>query len=138
MSKYAAQVTRRSVKASAVIINTFEALESDALNALTCMYLHHNVYANRSTPLHMPLDKALPKDDPLNSMACTLWKEDEDCPRWLDSKRPGSVIYVNFGSIAFLTKEQLVEFAIGIANSKHLFLWTIRPDLVNGERAVLP
>lgn len=136
MNNYVAEVTRRSDKASAVIINTFEALESDVLNALTCMYPHHQVYA--IGPLHTLLDKVVPKDDPLYSLTCNLWREDEKCLRWLDSREPNSVIYVNFGSIAFLTGEQLVEFAMGIANSKHSFLWIIRPDLVNGEKAVLP
>ena len=31
-----------------------------------------------------------------------------------------------------------VEFAWGLANSNHYFLWIIRPDLVTGESAVLP
>ncbi|PIA50832.1 hypothetical protein AQUCO_01200240v1 [Aquilegia coerulea] len=37
-----------------------------------------------------------------------------------------------------MTKDQLVEFAWGLANSKHPFLWVIRPDLVIGEAAILP
>ncbi|KAJ4845207.1 LOW QUALITY PROTEIN: hypothetical protein Tsubulata_046169, partial [Turnera subulata] len=37
-----------------------------------------------------------------------------------------------------MTPEQLTEFAMGLANSKHHFLWIIRPDLVQGESAILP
>ncbi|CAD6260688.1 unnamed protein product [Miscanthus lutarioriparius] len=37
-----------------------------------------------------------------------------------------------------MTNEELVEFAWGLANSGHDFLWIIRPDLVNGDAAVLP
>ncbi|MBA0685643.1 hypothetical protein Goari_013296 [Gossypium aridum] len=32
----------------------------------------------------------------------------------------------------------LREFAWGLANSKHPFLWIVRPDVVMGESAVLP
>ncbi|KAH7834047.1 hypothetical protein Vadar_012193 [Vaccinium darrowii] len=32
----------------------------------------------------------------------------------------------------------LVEFACGLANSNHYFLWIIRPDLVTGDSAMLP
>ncbi|PKI63346.1 hypothetical protein CRG98_016234 [Punica granatum] len=61
-----------------------------------------------------------------------------ECLRWLDSKKAKSVIYANFGSIATVTPEELVEFAWGLANSKQDFLWVIRPDLVADESAVLP
>ena len=37
-----------------------------------------------------------------------------------------------------MTKDQLKEFAWGLANSGQTFLWIIRPDLVAGDTAVLP
>ncbi|KAF3793725.1 hypothetical protein EJ110_NYTH01829 [Nymphaea thermarum] len=37
-----------------------------------------------------------------------------------------------------ITPQQLVEFAWGVANCKHPFLWVIRPDLVEGQGSVLP
>ena len=37
-----------------------------------------------------------------------------------------------------MTNAELVEFAWGLANSGHDFLWIIRPDLVSGDAAVLP
>ncbi|KAK1314688.1 UDP-glycosyltransferase 85A2 [Acorus calamus] len=37
-----------------------------------------------------------------------------------------------------MTDQQLVEFAWGLENCKKPFLWVIRPDLVNGDSAVLP
>ncbi|GAU37796.1 hypothetical protein TSUD_276140 [Trifolium subterraneum] len=66
-----------------------------------------------------------------------LWKEDTKCLEWLESKDSGSVVYVNFGSHAVLTPEQLIEFAWGLANSKKPFLWIIRPDLVIGGSSIL-
>ncbi|KAF3445110.1 hypothetical protein FNV43_RR14803 [Rhamnella rubrinervis] len=37
-----------------------------------------------------------------------------------------------------MSPQYLVEFGMGLANSKHHFLWIIRPDLVVGESATLP
>ncbi|KAI3996873.1 hypothetical protein MKX01_021149 [Papaver californicum] len=72
------------------------------------------------------------------SLRSNLWKEDTECLKWLDSKEPNIVVYVNLGSITVMTTQQLVEFAWGLANSKNNFLWIIRPDLVVGEFASLP
>jgi hypothetical protein len=57
---------------------------------------------------------------------------------WLEEKKARSVVYVNFGSVATLTNEQLTEFAWGLANSGYSFMWIIRPDLVRGDNAKLP
>ncbi|KAI7997153.1 7-deoxyloganetin glucosyltransferase [Camellia lanceoleosa] len=37
-----------------------------------------------------------------------------------------------------MSQKQLVEFAWGLANNNHCFLWIIRPDLVIGDSAILP
>lgn len=37
-----------------------------------------------------------------------------------------------------MTNENLIEFAWGLANSKHPFLWILRPDIVTGDSAVIP
>ncbi|KAJ4836381.1 hypothetical protein Tsubulata_024145 [Turnera subulata] len=37
-----------------------------------------------------------------------------------------------------MTPQQLAEFAWGLADSKHTFLWIARPDLVSGDSAILP
>ncbi|KAG5252565.1 7-deoxyloganetin glucosyltransferase [Salix suchowensis] len=52
-------------------------------------------------------------------------------------RRPNSVIYVNFGSIAVATKEQLIEFGMGLSKSGHPFLWIIRPDMITKERGFI-
>ncbi|KAJ4846838.1 hypothetical protein Tsubulata_004636 [Turnera subulata] len=87
-------------------------------------------------PLQLHLNQV--EEDSLKSIGYNLWKEETGCLEWLDSKEPNSVVYVNFGSIAVMTPEQLIGFAMGLANSKHPFLWAIRPDLVVGESPILP
>ncbi|CAM8982796.1 unnamed protein product [Rhodiola kirilowii] len=65
-------------------------------------------------------------------VATSLWSE-SDCSRWLDSKPPGSVLYVSFGSYAHLKKKDLIEVAHGLLLSEVNFLWVLRPDIVSSE-----
>ncbi|XP_058086967.1 7-deoxyloganetin glucosyltransferase-like [Magnolia sinica] len=122
----------RAPKASAVILNTFDDMERDVLDAIKAMI--PNIYT--IGPLSI-LCNQLP-ESPLKSIGSSLWKEDKGCLGWLDTKEARSVVYVNFGSITVMTAHQLKEFAWGLANSNHHFLWIIRPDLVKGESAMLP
>ncbi|GMH21857.1 hypothetical protein Nepgr_023700 [Nepenthes gracilis] len=119
-------------RASAVLFNTFSALEQSVLSALPTHF--PPLYPIGPLPL---LLNQLP-DDEIKSLGSNLWKEDPACLEWLDSKQPNSVVYVNFGSIAVMTPNQLVEFAWGLADSRQQFLWVVRPDLVTGDAAVLP
>ncbi|KAL6292338.1 hypothetical protein ACE6H2_000480 [Prunus campanulata] len=129
---YCLEVMRRVDKASAVVLHTFDALEQDVLDALSSML--PLVYA--IGPLQLLLNQI--PENPLNAMGYSLWKEETQSLKWLDSKAPNSVLYVSFGSSAVITPEQLVEFGWGLANSKLPFFWVIRPDLVVGESAILP
>ncbi|KAG6724584.1 hypothetical protein I3842_03G264300 [Carya illinoinensis] len=130
--KIAFEAVERAPEASAVVIHTFDALEQEVLDALYPMF--PRLYA--IGPQQLLLNQS--PNDSLKSIGCSLWKEDTECLHWLNSKAPNSVVYVNFGSIYGLTPQQMLEFAWGLANSKYLFLWIIRPDLVIGESAILP
>ncbi|KAL6961946.1 7-deoxyloganetin glucosyltransferase [Sarracenia purpurea var. burkii] len=121
------KATERSSKASAIILHTFDALESDVLNALKSTF--SSIYA--IGPQQLLLNQIL-KEDQSKSIGYNLWKEESECLEWLNSREPDSVIYVNFGSITVMTPQQLEEFGWGLANSHHSFLWIIRPDLVIG------
>ncbi|KAK3031070.1 hypothetical protein RJ639_035101 [Escallonia herrerae] len=68
----------------------------------------------------------------LNTMEHFLWKEDRSCITWLDSQPSKSVIYISFGSLAVITKDQHMEFWHGVVNSGTRFLWVIRPDSIAG------
>ncbi|KAL5558961.1 hypothetical protein UlMin_035172 [Ulmus minor] len=125
--------TKRAQNASAIILNTFEALEHEVLDAIKSI-LNPPIYSIGS--LHLLLNQF--PDNETKSIGTNLWKEDPKCLDWLDTKEPNTVVYVNFGSITVMTSEQLVEFAWGLANSKKTFLWVIRPDLVAGDMAILP
>ncbi|KAK1406854.1 hypothetical protein QVD17_38462 [Tagetes erecta] len=132
MTQFISSQLDKSKSASAFFFNTFDELDSDILDASSSKF--PPCYA--IGPLHLLENKIV--DKTLASFKSTLWKEDVECVKWLDTKEPSSVIYVNFGSITVITSQQLVEFGWGLAKSNYSFLWIIRPDLVIGESAVLP
>ncbi|OWM90009.1 hypothetical protein CDL15_Pgr026922 [Punica granatum] len=135
LCNFCKDTTARADKADATIIHTFDALESDVLGALSVL-LPRPVYA--IGPFELLLDRIPEHKNSLKHIACNLWEEDIECLQWLDLQKPKSVLYVNFGSVVFLTPEQLVGFAMGMADSEHPFLWIIRSDLVSGDTAILP
>ncbi|KAI3938679.1 hypothetical protein MKW92_018364 [Papaver armeniacum] len=131
---FAVQSANEAYETTALIFNTFDALEMEVLDAFRSQLSLPPIYTVGPLPLHL---NQIPQNES-QSLGSNLWKEDNECLKWLDSKEPGSVMYVNFGSVAVMTTQQLVEFAWGLANSKQSFLWIIRPDLVVGESAMLP
>ncbi|KAL6964263.1 7-deoxyloganetin glucosyltransferase [Sarracenia purpurea var. burkii] len=133
MINFAVNETDRASRATAIILNTFDALERDAIDSLSS-FLPPILTIG---PLQLMLNQ-VSDDDRFNSIDSNLWKEDRGCIEWLSSKQPNSVLYVNFGSVTVMTPHQLTEFAWGLANSKKDFLWIVRPDLIVGESAGLP
>ncbi|KAG0501879.1 hypothetical protein HPP92_001951 [Vanilla planifolia] len=134
--KFAIRETSRAPMASAVILNTFDALEQAALVALRRILPSLPIYA--IGPLPLLLRREIPTESPVGSIKTSLWKDDSSCLDWLHGRKPRSVVYVNFGSVTVMSNEQLVEFSWGLADSAYDFLWIIRPDLIRGESAVLP
>ena len=132
MLGFAVGQLERARKGSAIIFNTFDTLEQEVLDAIAPMY--PTIYT--IGPLQLFSNQI--QDSELQLIGSNLWKEEPECLKWLDSKEPNSVVYVNYGSITVMTPLQLIEFAWGLANSNQTFLWILRPDLVSGESAILP
>lgn len=125
----------RAKLASAIILNTFDDLEHDTIQYLQSIL--PPVYP--IGPLNQLVNRDIDKDGEMGRMGTNLWKEDTKCLDWLDTKsRDSSGVYVNFGSITVMSAKQLVEFAWDLAATGKDFLWVIRPDLVDGDAAVLP
>lgn len=122
---------QNAFKASGVIVNTFDELEQEVVDEMKKMFPHLYTIG----PLSTFVNKI--EESPAKSIGSSLWKEDTECLQWLDNQDEASVVYVNFGSITVMTTKQLEEFAWGLANSEHKFLWVIRPDLLAGETVAL-
>ncbi|XP_050250658.1 7-deoxyloganetic acid glucosyltransferase-like [Quercus robur] len=123
-----ANKTRQSLRAHALILNTFEDLEGPVLSHIRARC--PKIYT--IGPLHAILKSKLESKTTLlqSRSPNSLFEVDRSCMVWLDAQPLKSVIYVSFGSITIMTKDKLMEFWYGLVNSKKRFLWAIRPDLV--------
>ncbi|PRQ48629.1 putative 7-deoxyloganetin glucosyltransferase [Rosa chinensis] len=120
------------LKSSAIILNTFDEFEHDVLEEILAMF--PNIYT--IGPLAL-LGRHVLENKLVKSLSSGLWKEDTKCLEWLDKQKPDSVVYVNYGSVTMMTDQHLKEFAWGLANSEHHFLWIVRPDVVKGDSVLL-
>ncbi|XP_027177566.1 linamarin synthase 2-like [Coffea eugenioides] len=124
------------LKAPAIIFNTFDELEKEALEAVISKFDFPNIYT--IGPLHLLARHIVPESQ-VNSLNSSLWKPDSKVFQWLDQRASNSVVYVNYGSVTTMTDHHFKEFAWGLAYSKQQFLWIVRPDVVQGgESATLP
>lgn len=120
------------VNCSTVVINTFDDLESQVLQVLATKF--SKIFTVGPLPL---LHRHVP--EPQSELyKPNLTKHDADYLQWLDKQEPNSVVYVNYGTTGMVTKDQVMEFAWGLANSRCSFLWVLRPGVVMGESAILP
>ncbi|GAA0159401.1 transferase [Lithospermum erythrorhizon] len=103
-----------------LILNTFDDLENPIISQLQTISL--NVYA--IGPLHSHLKSKLSSSKPPTSS--NIFEEDKSCMAWLDMQPPNSVVYVSIGSLAVMTKKQLIEIWYGLVNSGSRFLWVQR------------
>ncbi|XP_010246963.1 PREDICTED: crocetin glucosyltransferase, chloroplastic-like [Nelumbo nucifera] len=99
-----------------VLINTFDAMEPEALGAIDKI----NMIGIGPLIPSAFLDDEDPSD---KSFGGDLFHGSGDYIEWLNSKPDSSVVYVSFGSLAVLQTE---EIANGLLESGRPFLWVIR------------
>ncbi|CAN6449543.1 unnamed protein product [Victoria cruziana] len=59
--------------------------------------------------------------------------------RWLDKQRPGTVLFVGFGSEYRMSREEIHELAYGLELSGLPFIWALRkPPYENDDHGMLP
>lgn len=103
-----------------VICNTVQELEPETISALN------------SKLAFFAIGPIFPTAFAETTVSMSLWSE-SDCTQWLNSRPPGSVLYVSFGSYAHVTKNDLIEIANGLLLSEISFVWVLRPDIVSSE-----
>ncbi|XP_060178770.1 UDP-glycosyltransferase 75C1-like [Lycium barbarum] len=103
-----------------VLVNTFDALEPEALKAIE----KYNLIAIGPLVPSAFLDGKDPLD---SSFGGDLFqKSNDDYMEWLNSKPKSSIVYISFGSIINLSRNQKEEIAKGLIEIKRPFLWVIR------------
>ncbi|KAI3737276.1 hypothetical protein L2E82_27273 [Cichorium intybus] len=133
--KIVLEAARTAHKVSHMIIHTFDELESSLIAELKSIF--PRIYT--VGPQQLLLNQIAENETATSSSnGYSLWKEEPECIEWLDSKEPNSVVYVNFGSLAVMSPQDLLELGWGLVNSNHYFLWIIRTDMVDGGATVLP
>ncbi|XP_031259581.1 crocetin glucosyltransferase, chloroplastic-like [Pistacia vera] len=104
-----------------ILVNTFDALESEALIAID----KFNMITVGPLIPYVFLGGKDPSD---TSFGVDLFRGSNDYIEWLNSKPKSSVVYVSFGSLIVLEKQQMEEIARGLLSSAHPFLWVIREN----------
>uniref|UniRef100_A0A8R7U1Q9 Anthocyanidin 5,3-O-glucosyltransferase n=1 Tax=Triticum urartu TaxID=4572 RepID=A0A8R7U1Q9_TRIUA len=110
-------IWKRNTETMGVLLNTFESLESRAVQSLR-------------GPLCVP-ERILP---PIYCVGPFVGKgtkdvekvERNECLEWLDMQPDRSVMFFCLGSKGTLSTEQLKEIAIGFERSGQRFLWSVR------------
>ncbi|KAH6778332.1 hypothetical protein C2S51_009644 [Perilla frutescens var. frutescens] len=119
-----------------VFINTFDMLEKEVVEWMASRWPIKTVG---------PTFLLQQKDDKFSNQTISLFQAKHDSYKeWLDSREIGSVVYVSFGSIASLDKEQMEELALGLIKSNCYFLWVVRssemdklPENFNSEKGLI-
>jgi hypothetical protein len=93
-----------------VLINTFEALESDALRAVPQLEI-------------LAVGPVMP--DPSSASSTDLIKgvDVKDSVEWLDTQAARSVVYVSFGTMLPVSKRQELELVRGLEATNRPYLW---------------
>ncbi|XP_075494113.1 gallate 1-beta-glucosyltransferase 84A24-like [Primulina tabacum] len=103
-----------------ILMDTFEELEHEIVE--------HMSKNCRPIKTIGPLFKDL--DTPPTSSNATVrvdFLTADNCAEFLDSKPVGTVVYISFGSVVYLTQEQVDEIAYGLLSSGVSFLWVLKP-----------
>ena len=113
---------RRFREAKGILVNTFVELESHVINS----------FVDGTTP---PIYTVGPL---LNLHNANHQKQDSDLDviQWLDDQPTSSVVFLCFGSVGAFHMDQIKEIAIGLENSGHRFLWTLRRPPPKGKIAM--
>ncbi|KAG8381227.1 hypothetical protein BUALT_Bualt06G0100300 [Buddleja alternifolia] len=114
--KHYLDTVKNMQKSNGVIVNSFDALEFRAKEALS----NGLCIPHAPTPPTYFVGPLIAEE---NSQNVAL---EHACLRWLDLQPRNSVIFLCFGRKGLFSAEQLKEIAFGLENSGHRFLWSVR------------
>ncbi|XP_060212449.1 UDP-glycosyltransferase 86A1-like [Lycium barbarum] len=124
MHRYMFKSLEDARKADIIICNTVQELESSTISAL-----------QEKTPFYA-LGPIFPNGFTKSTIPTNLWTE-SDPVQWLNSKPKGTVMYISFGSLANISRQDILEMAHGLLLSRVSFIWVVRPDITSSEESNL-
>jgi len=62
-----------------------------------------------------------------SNVSVDMCNAEDSCIGWLDNKPNSSVVYMSFGSLTVLSKNQMDNIATALKNSNKNFLWVVKP-----------
>ncbi|KAK6775420.1 hypothetical protein RDI58_026421 [Solanum bulbocastanum] len=125
-TKYVFKCIEDAQKADIVIGNTVQELESSTILAL-----------QEQQPFYA-IGPICPTNFTKKTISTNLLPA-TDYTNWLNSKQDGTVLYISFGSLVNLSKQDILEIAQGILISKVSFIWVLRHNILGSEeRNILP
>lgn len=107
---------RRFKETKAIIVNSFQELESHAVKSLKSK--HDNI-----PPFYL-VGPVLDLQGHSSSLCDEV--QSDGIIKWLDEQPPSTVIFLCFGSLFDMDGLQVVEIAKGLEKSGHRFLWSLR------------
>ncbi|XP_034923218.1 scopoletin glucosyltransferase [Populus alba] len=114
------KVRESSLKSYGIVVNSFYELESDYANFFKelgrkAWHIGPVSLCNREFEDKAQRGKEASVDE-------------HECLKWLDSKKPNSVVYICFGTVANFSDSQLKKIAIALEASGQQFIWVVRKD----------
>ncbi|CAN1749091.1 UDP-glycosyltransferase 71K2 [Linum perenne] len=108
--------TRKYAEVDGIVVNSFDKLESRALDLLD---------GDKSFPPVFPVGPVL--DLKGHDTYGNTSSSSQKAMTWLDAQPPKSVVFMCFGSLGSFSDAQLKEIAIGLEQVRHVrFLWVFR------------
>ncbi|KAJ3684559.1 hypothetical protein LUZ61_013723 [Rhynchospora tenuis] len=119
LEKITEKIKEENSKIDGIIVNTFQEMES----------LYIDSYEKLTGKKAWAVGPMCLYNKDLKQMVSRGNKpsiDEESCVRWLDSMEEGSVLFVNFGSLARCVPLQLMEIGLGLEASRKPFIWVIK------------
>ncbi|XP_057785670.1 UDP-glycosyltransferase 73E1-like [Salvia miltiorrhiza] len=113
---YRERVREAEVLAYGMVVNTFHELEHRYVDEFRKLG-RGRIWCIGPLSLSLSLCNEEDHDDAVS---------DHDCLKWLDDKKPGSVVYACLGSLSRISAAQFAELALGLEESGREFLLVVK------------
>ncbi|KAF2294741.1 hypothetical protein GH714_015861 [Hevea brasiliensis] len=125
-SKLMSEIVESELKSFGIVVNSFYEVEPAYVD------YYRKVLGRRAWPIGpVSLCNRGIEDKAQRGNEASI--SENECLKWLDSKKPNSVIYICFGSMVNFNASQLIEIARALEASKQEFIWVVRRDKKNQE-----